>query len=246
MHRKCVWLELRRLENLVCELNGSNSHSYGSNSSISLFYTAFTINVIVTLSCPLYGYSFLRCYVSLLWRGRLKWGNICFESDLNFFKITFERSKNALFRKGDKVADATTSDLVCLLTFLRKLQEFNYSYISDLIFCGLTGRPIAKNQHKIIPYDRAIKYDQYMCYLSLWFDGVIGLSIQEFRSHYSFNEVELVVLHRLLTRVSPSNRGVNMVIRLLSRAQKVTWNEMSSLFFPFHIGRYRPIFYFKC
>ena len=30
----------------------------------------------------------------------------------------------------------------------------------------------------------AIKYAQYMCYLSLWFGGILGLTPEEFKSQY--------------------------------------------------------------
>jgi hypothetical protein len=50
------------------------------------------------------------------------------------------------------------------------------------IFRGFHGRLVAKNPDKTIPYGLTITHAQYMRYLSLWFGGVIDLSIQEFRS----------------------------------------------------------------
>ena len=53
-----------------------------------------------------------------------------------------------------------------------------------LYFCGLNGRLVAKNPQKTIPYDVPIKYAQYLCYVSLWFGEVLGISTQEFKTQY--------------------------------------------------------------
>jgi hypothetical protein len=43
---------------------------------------------------------------------------------------------------------------------------------------------VAKNPGKTTPMVMAIKYAQYMRYLSLWFRGILGLTPEEFKGHY--------------------------------------------------------------
>ena len=44
---------------------------------------------------------------------------------------------------------------------------------------------MAKKSGKTTPMVKAIKYAQYMRYLSLWFGGILGLTMEEFKSQYS-------------------------------------------------------------
>jgi len=46
---------------------------------------------------------------------------------------------------------------------------------------------------KNIPYDLAIKHAQYMRFLSLWFDSVLGLYIVDFETQYGSQPVRIVV-----------------------------------------------------
>jgi hypothetical protein len=48
----------------------------------------------------------------------------------------------------------------------------------SFIFCGFNGRLVAKNPHETKTFKFTIKCDQYMRYVSFWFDGILGLSIQ--------------------------------------------------------------------
>ena len=43
---------------------------------------------------------------------------------------------------------------------------------------------MAKNPGKTTPMVRAIKYAQYMRYLSLWFGGILGLTPEGFKGQY--------------------------------------------------------------
>jgi hypothetical protein len=54
----------------------------------------------------------------------------------------------------------------------------------NYIFRGFNGRLVAKNPGKTTPTVMAIKYAQYMRYLSLWFGGILGLTPEEFISQY--------------------------------------------------------------
>jgi hypothetical protein len=54
----------------------------------------------------------------------------------------------------------------------------------DHIFRGFSGRLVAENPGKTTPMVMAIKYAQYIRYLSLWFGGILGLTSEEFKSQY--------------------------------------------------------------
>jgi hypothetical protein len=115
---------------------------------------------------------------------RLKWRNIKFEADSSCFEITFEIRKNAQFRQGNKVIVSASNDEVCPLKLLRALQTFSNPQGDEFIFRGFNGRLVAKNPGKTTPTILAIKYAQYMRYLSLWFGGILGLTPVEFKSQY--------------------------------------------------------------
>jgi integrase len=115
---------------------------------------------------------------------RLKWKNIKFESDSNFFEITFEIRKNAQFRQGNKLIVSATNDVVCLLHVLRALQSVSNSEGDGFIFRYFNGRLVATNPGKTTPMVMTIKYAQYMRYLSLWFGGILGLTPRELKGPY--------------------------------------------------------------
>ena len=114
---------------------------------------------------------------------RLRWRNVQIDNYLKYFGITFKRRNNSQFRQGNKVAVVAIDALVCSLKLLLKLKLIDVNYSPDsFLFRGFNSRLVAKNPHKTIPFDLAIKYAQYMRYLSLWFGSVIGLSIIEFKT----------------------------------------------------------------
>ena len=116
---------------------------------------------------------------------RLKWKNIEFESDSSSIEITFEIRKNAQFRQGNKVIVSATNDVVCPLRLLRALQSVSNPGGDDFIFRGFNCRLVAKNPGKTTPMVMAIKYAQYMRYLSLWFRGILGLNPEEFKGQHA-------------------------------------------------------------
>jgi hypothetical protein len=115
---------------------------------------------------------------------RLKWKNINFESDFSSFEITFEIRKNAQFRQGNKVIVSASNELVCPLKLLLALKSVANPDVEDFVFRGFNGRLVAKNPGKTTPMVLAIKYPQYMRYLSLWFGGILGLTPVEFKIQY--------------------------------------------------------------
>ena len=98
---------------------------------------------------------------------------------------------------------AATNALVCPLKLLQKLKLDYVNYSPDLFyFRGFNGRLVAKNPHKTTPYDLAIKYAQYMRYLSLWFGSAHGLSTVEFKTQYGSQS------SRIGAASSSSNAGI--------------------------------------
>ena len=55
------------------------------------------------------------------------------------------------------------------------------------VLCGFNGRLVANSPGATQPYSEAIKYEQYMRYMSQWFGGIFGLSPKEFRAQYGSN-----------------------------------------------------------
>ncbi len=90
---------------------------------------------------------------------------------------------------------------------------------NDYIFRSFNGRLVAKSPGKTTPMVMAIKYAQYMHYLSLWFGGIFGLTPEEFKSQYGSQS------GRISSASASSNAGIpvelwgNMVIGLRSKAK---------------------------
>jgi len=74
---------------------------------------------------------------------------------------------------------------VCPLKLLRVLQSVS-NLEGDDFFRGFNGRLMAKNPGKTTPMIMAIKYAQYMRYLSLWFRGILGFTPEDFKGQYGF------------------------------------------------------------
>jgi len=54
----------------------------------------------------------------------------------------------------------------------------------DFIFRGFNGRFVAKYPERTTPLVPAIKYEQYIRYLSLWFGCIIGIIPEEFKNQH--------------------------------------------------------------
>ena len=107
----------------------------------------------------------------------LKWSNVRFGPDPRFLKLLLKKRKNTHFRQGTRLL-ATTNALVCPLKLSLTLKDNDVNYAPDaFIFRGSNGRLVAKNLQNIISCDVAIKYQQYIRYLSLWSGGILGLFV---------------------------------------------------------------------
>ncbi len=61
---------------------------------------------------------------------------------------------------------------------------------------------MAKSLGKTTPMVMAIKYAQYMRYLSLWFGGILGLTPEEFKGQYGSQS------GRIGSALAASNAGI--------------------------------------
>jgi len=117
---------------------------------------------------------------------------------------------------------SATNEEVCPLKLLRALQSVTNPNGDDYIFRGFNGRLVAKNSGKTTPRVIASKYAQYMRYLSLWFGGIFGLTPEEFKGQYGSQSIHIGPVIRKISRASPWNFGVNMVIGLHSKVKTDT------------------------
>ncbi len=53
------------------------------------------------------------------------------------------------------------------------------------VFRGLNGRLVAQSPGRTEPGPLKITYDQFLRYLSLWFSGVLGTSVANFRKQFA-------------------------------------------------------------
>ena len=67
---------------------------------------------------------------------------------------------------------------------MRALQSVTHPDGYDFIFRGFNDRLVTENPGKTAPMVIAIKYAQYMRYLSLLFGGILGLTPEEFKGQY--------------------------------------------------------------
>ena len=77
-----------------------------------------------------------------------------------------------------------TNEEVYPLKLLRAGQSASNLEGDDVLLGCFNGRLVAKNLGKTTPKIIAIKYAQYMRYLSLWLRGILGLTPEEFKCHY--------------------------------------------------------------
>ena len=53
------------------------------------------------------------------------------------------------------------------------------------IFRGFNGRLVAKSPRTTAPGPKKITYDQFLRFMSLWFSGVMGVSVAAFRKQFA-------------------------------------------------------------
>lgn len=117
---------------------------------------------------------------------RLRWRNVRFEAEGSAFELTFEKRKNAQFRQGNKVMVAANPlGSVCPVSLLEQLRGFTGGSPDLYVFRGFNGRLVATNPGKTNPNEKFISYDQLLRFMSLWFSGVMGITVEEFRKLFA-------------------------------------------------------------
>ncbi len=116
----------------------------------------------------------------------LLWSNIRFEADGSAFEITFDKRKNCQFRQGNKVLVASSPLIaICPVRLLRELKTYTGGSEGLPVFRGFNGRLVAKSPRDTVPGPKKITYDQFLRFMSLWFSGVMGVSVASFRKQFA-------------------------------------------------------------
>jgi hypothetical protein len=107
-------------------------------------------------------------------------------ADGSGYEITFDKRKNEQYRQGNKVLVASSPlTAVCPVRLLRELEIYTGGSEDLFIFRGFNGRLVAKSPRMTALGPKKITYDQLLRYLSLWFSGVMGVSVDAFRKQYA-------------------------------------------------------------
>ena len=116
----------------------------------------------------------------------LRWRNLRFVEDGSGFEITIEKRKNCQYRQGNKVLVASCRDaVVCPMRLLLQLRAFTGGAEDLHVFRGFNGRLVAKNPGKTAPGPDKISYDQMLRFMGLWFSGVLGIPLAQFKKQFA-------------------------------------------------------------
>jgi hypothetical protein len=74
---------------------------------------------------------------------------------------------------------------VCHVRMFRELQVSTGGSAELHAFRGFNGRLVAKNPCTSAPGPNKITYDQFLRFLSLWFSGVMGISVAAFKKQFA-------------------------------------------------------------
>jgi hypothetical protein len=98
----------------------------------------------------------------------------------------FDKRKNVMFRQGNKVLVASSPlSSVCLVRLLRELKTYTGGSAGLPVFRSFNGRLVAKSPRSTSPGPKKITYDQFLPFMSLWFSGVMGVSVAAFRKQFA-------------------------------------------------------------
>ncbi len=107
-------------------------------------------------------------------------------ADGSGYETTFDTRKNEQYRLGSKVLVVSSPlTTLCPVRLLREMEIYTDGSEDMSIFRGFNGRMVAKSPRMTAPGPNNITYDQYLRYLSLWFSGVMGVSIDAFRKQFA-------------------------------------------------------------
>ena len=90
------------------------------------------------------------------------------------------------YRQRNKVLVASSPlSAVCPVPLLRELQIYTGGSEDLSIFRGFNERLVAKSPRTTAPRSKKITYDQFLRFVSLWFSGVMGVSVAVFRKQFA-------------------------------------------------------------
>ena len=78
---------------------------------------------------------------------------------------------------------------ICRGRLLREMRVYTGGLNDMFFFLEFNGRLVAKSSRTIAPWPKRIAYDQYLRFLSIWFNGFIGISVGVFRKQFSTQSV---------------------------------------------------------
>ncbi len=80
---------------------------------------------------------------------------------------------------------ALPSVAVFPVRILQRLRVYTGGAEGLYVFRGFNGRLVSKSLGNTAPGPTKITYDQLLRYLSLWFSGVMGVSVKAFRKQFA-------------------------------------------------------------
>ena len=111
------------------------------------------------------------------------WRNVRFEEDGSGYELSFDKRKNAQYRKGNKELVASSPlSAVCPVRLLRELHIYTDGSEDLYIFRGFIGRLVAKSPRTTAPGPKKITYDKFLRFMSLWLSGDMEYRWQRFGS----------------------------------------------------------------
>ncbi len=75
--------------------------------------------------------------------------------------------------------------VVCPMRLLLHLRAYTGGAEDLYVFRGFNGRLVAKNPGRTAPGPEKISYDQMLWFMSLWFSGVLGISLAMFKKQWA-------------------------------------------------------------
>ncbi len=71
------------------------------------------------------------------------------------------------------------------MRLLRELKTYTGGSEGLPVFRGFNGRLVAKSPRATTPGPKKIAYDQFLRFMSLWFNGLMGVSVAAFRKQFA-------------------------------------------------------------
>ncbi len=83
------------------------------------------------------------------------------------------------------IVSATPDTAVCPVRMLLKLRDFTGGLEERCVFRGFNGRLVLKIPERALPGPGRISYDNFLWFMSHWFIGVMGISVDLSRKQFA-------------------------------------------------------------